>query len=68
MNTAAVIEDVLAGFQPLAIDQGAEVVLNLAPARIRTWERGLRQVLTNLIDNALKYSRHARPGVVRIAS
>ena len=68
VDTAAVIQDVLAAFQPLVLDQGAEVVLGLAPARIRTWERGLRQVLTNLIDNALKYSRHARPGVVRITT
>jgi PAS domain S-box-containing protein len=44
------------------LDQlGVVVTVNVPPIRLRTWERGLHQALTNLIDNAVKYSRHARP-------
>jgi light-regulated signal transduction histidine kinase (bacteriophytochrome) len=35
---------------------------------VRTWERGLLSVLTNLIDNGIKYSRKASPPRLRIAA
>jgi signal transduction histidine kinase len=44
------------------------VALDLAATRVRAWERGLSQVMANLIDNALKYSDPARPPLIRIAS
>jgi PAS domain S-box-containing protein len=47
---------------------GAEVVLELAATHVETWERGLTQVLTNVIDNAIKYSKQATPPRVRIRS
>jgi signal transduction histidine kinase len=36
--------------------------------RVLAWHRGLAQVVTNLIDNAIKYSRDSGPPTVRIAS
>lgn len=42
-------------------ERGVEVKLDLPPLVLTTWERGLSQVLANLVDNALQYSRTATP-------
>src|SRR5208283_2938267 len=40
---------------------GVEVKISVPPLTLNTWRRGLHQVLANLIDNAVKYSRRAKP-------
>ena len=40
---------------------GVVVSVNVPPFTLYTWERGLHQVLSNLIDNAIKYSRQSQP-------
>jgi signal transduction histidine kinase len=47
-------------------EQGVQVDVQVPRLMLRTWERGLHQALSNLIDNALKYSRHATPPRLRI--
>lgn len=47
---------------------GVEVNTNIPPLTLHTWGRGLHQVLANLIDNAIKYSRHSKPPRVTIAA
>ena len=47
-------------------EHGVQVEVRVPPLVLQTWERGLHQILSNLIDNALKYSRHAAPPRLRI--
>jgi PAS domain S-box-containing protein len=55
------VEAILKDRSPLIAKQHTEVTVDVPAGTLRTWERGLTEVLTNLIDNALKYSRNAAP-------
>ncbi|MEI6067177.1 MAG: ATP-binding protein [Methylococcaceae bacterium] len=50
----------------LIAGQHTEVTVDIPFTTLWTWEIGLAQVLANLIDNALKYSRKASPPRVGI--
>jgi signal transduction histidine kinase len=45
---------------------GTQVDTRFGIATVTSWERGLVQIIGNLLDNAIKYSRHAHPPRVRI--
>jgi light-regulated signal transduction histidine kinase (bacteriophytochrome) len=68
VNLTQMVEVILRDRNAAILEQGAEVTVSLAAPIVHAWERGLLQVMTNLIDNALKYSRHAHPPAIRIAS
>ena len=45
---------------------GAQIYTNFGVTTVIGWERGLVQIVGNLLDNAIKYSRHAQPPRLRI--
>jgi PAS domain S-box-containing protein len=66
VNLRGLIEVILKDRSLATTEQRAEVTVNVAFPALRTWEHGLVHVLTNLIDNALKYSRKANPPQIAI--
>lgn len=57
------------GDRSLALSElGVELTVDVAQLVLHIWERGLHQVLANVIDNAIKYSRNATPPRVHIAA
>ena len=68
VDLTRVVELILNDRRSVILEQGAEVTVSAAVAKAWTWERGLAQVLSNLIDNALKYSRMAKPSRIHIST
>ena len=55
-DVATEIEEIVAGFEPLAQAQGVGLTARLEPGLVAHVDRGaIRQVLLNLLDNAVRY-------------
>lgn len=61
VDVPALVQAILKDRSLTLAQQGVEVSVAMAFTMARAWGRGLHQVLTNLIDNAVKYSRQATP-------
>lgn len=68
VNLRDLVEAVLRDRRLVIAEQHIEVTVDIPFTTLHAWERGLAQVLTNLIDNAIKYSRKANPPRLRIAA
>jgi signal transduction histidine kinase len=68
-DTAAEVEEIIAGFEPLAQAQGTTVTTRLQSGLVADVDRGaLRQVLLNLLDNAVRYGPRGQTVTVATAS
>ncbi len=56
VELARLVEDVVASFLPHAAQRGVRVGATVEPARVRADPDRIRQVLVNLLDNAVRYA------------
>lgn len=60
------INQILNERRPALEASGTRIDMNISLQSLPCWHRGLAQVLGNLIDNAIKFSRQAAPPVITI--
>jgi PAS domain S-box-containing protein len=68
VQLSPLVDEILRSRHAVITERRAIVSQSLTVDRVHTWERGLVQILTNLIDNALKYSKNAARPSIRIES
>ena len=68
IELSGLVKNILRDCSHTLTELSVEVSVNVPPVTLQTWERGLYQVLANLIDNAIKYARHAKPPRLTISA
>ncbi|MCX8056955.1 MAG: ATP-binding protein [Ignavibacteria bacterium] len=63
-----IINSVLNEYEITIREKNATIQLNLEVKKIISWQRGLQQIFTNLIGNALKYSKQNECPKITISS
>lgn len=61
VTLAPLVESVLTGFQSQLTSAGVQLEVKIPPLEVKADPEGLRLVLRNLIDNAIKFSRDSKP-------
>lgn len=68
VNLLSLVQSILRDRNLTITELGVEVSVNVSQITLHIWERGLHQVLANLIDNAIKYSRKSQPPRLTISA
>jgi PAS domain S-box-containing protein len=68
VDLGKMIDNILDDRRQVIVEHAVQVEVAVSVSTVRAWQHGLLQVLTNLVDNALKYSRLASPPKIRITS
>ena len=68
IDLPVMVQSILHDRNLVMTEMGVELSVNIPPLTLHIWERGLHQVLTNLIDNAIKYSRQSKPPRLTISA
>jgi signal transduction histidine kinase len=69
VNLTSLLQEVVAEFAPLAARAESKIALSLEPAvRARVDDSAVRQIVLNLLDNAVKYGRHGQTIALRLST
>jgi signal transduction histidine kinase len=68
VNIVDIVNNILRDRDHTLAERAVELSLNMQPFTLYIWEQGLHQVLSNLIDNAIEYSRDAKPPRLEITA
>jgi len=68
IECSELVEDILQSMEAVILASKASVTVSVAPGRVHADVEGLRIIVRNLLDNALKFSSPARPPRIDIGS